>query len=685
MEYIKKYFLSFFLLILIHPTCFAKYTDDYITVFSREPSYNYKAALPNFTSEQLTWLRKKEKLVLAVPLPDNPPMDITMRSERYEGATADVLGLLANILDIDIVAKKYSSRDAAILAVESGDADMISSANEYEVENGLSLTSIYIEDQPALYKNIGVENDRIRTIAVPSAYLPMSEVIRYMPGVKVDIYSSRYSAVAAAAYGKADAVLIDMVSGNFIINKLYQDSIHLVRPLFAQTKGFAFGIKSDHVMLRESINIALDLITTFHHKSILKRWSGGGLSIESKPAMLTEDEWKWINEKGIIKIAVNKGAPPLSFIDVRGNLHGIAIDVLQIIGAKLGVQVDAIPINSSIEQLEKLKRRDVDAVIIMPTKGRKKKLLFSSSFMLDPMVMIVSKNNIKPSYNEVLERGRVAQIRGLVLEDPYGKPLRIMNPVWENKWSDVLDCVATSRCDMALAPLRAAKYLINSEHAETLVIVGEIFESQPISAAFAFNRDQENLMKIINKVLSSIPPDELDVLSSRWRVSAKHNSVSFVEFLYLYIEYILVALVLFVLAFFWILYLRRQIKLRRKAETELSIHLNFIEELVDSTPHPIYARDINGCLILCNDSYAAFFGVKKNDLIGLTLDESELRWPYMSVLSEVYRKTIHDTLSRDGDHALQLSERILNIYHWLQVYRGLSGVTVHPDGIDRKK
>ncbi|MDM5073583.1 ATP-binding protein [Aeromonas bestiarum] len=673
MAYKKRHFLYFFLLMIIGPICLANYSSEYISIFSRESSYNYKKALPSFTAEQLIWLRKKERLVLAVPLPDNPPMDITMRSESYEGATADVLGLLANILDVDVVAKKYSSRDAAIMAVKKGDADLISSANEYEIENGLSLSSIYIEDQPALYKNIGVENDVIRTIAVPRAYLPISEIIRYIPGVKVEIYSSRYSAVAAAAYGKADAVLIDMVSGNFIINKLYQDSIHLVRPLFAQTKGFAFGVKPDQVMMREIINVALDVITTFHHESILKRWSGGGLSIESKPAMLTEDEWKWINEKGIIKIAVNKGSPPLSFIDVRGNLHGIAIDVLQIIGAKLGVQIDAIPIESSVEQLDKLEKRDVDAVIIMPTKERNKKLLFSSSFMLDPMVMIVSKNNTKIPHREILEKGRVAQIKGLILEDPAGKPLEIMNPIWENKWSDVLDCVATSRCDMGLAPLRAAKYLINSEHAEVLVIVGEIFESQPISASFAFNRDQEILMKIINKVLSSIPPDELDALSSRWRVSAKHNSASFIEFLSIYIEYILVALVLFVLALFWILYLRRQIKLRRKAEMELNKQLNFIEELIDSTPHPIYARDLNGCLILCNNKYAEFFNVKKNDLIGLTLDECEHRWPYMSTLSEVYHKTICDTLPRDGDHALNLSEKLLNIYHWLQVYRGLSG------------
>ncbi|WP_421206745.1 response regulator [Aeromonas sp. 601027] len=666
-------FIKYLAIMLVIPFfSFASSKDEYIKIHSREKSYNYKNTLPAFNAEQLIWLRKKEQLVLAVPLPDNPPLDITIRSENYEGATADVLGLLSKILDIDIFAKKYPSRDAAIMAVKMGEADMISSANGYEINNGLLLTDVYLEDQPALYKNISVNNKKIKNITVAEGYLPMAEIIKILPGVKIDIHASKYSAVAAVAYGEADAVLIDMISGNFIVNKLYQDSVHLVRPLFAQTNGFAFGLKSDDDLLRDIVNIALRVVTTFHHDSILKRWSGGGLSIESKPAMLTEEEWQWINSKGELRIAVNKGAPPLSFIDVRGNLHGISLDVLQVIGAKLGIQVTPVPIGSSLEQLERLGRREVDAIVITPTKAREDTLLFSRAFMLDPIVMVVKKNPQRPSASEILERGRIAQIEGARLEYPYGGQLSVNKPVWVKKLTDAVECVFSERCDMALVPLRAAKYLINSEYSDSLIIAGELFDSMPIRASFAVNQDQSNLIGIINKVLASIPPDELDILASRWRVSAKHDEMSFYEFIVIYAKYIFAALLTLVLAFFWILYLRRQVKLRKKAEIELNAQLNFIEELVDSTPHPIYARDVTGRLILCNSSYAAFFDVEKRDLIGLTIEECERRWPYMSVLGDVYRGTLQDAEPRDGDHVLLLTDRVLNIYHWIQVFRGLS-------------
>lgn len=129
-------------------------------------------------------VEKKDNLVLAVPLPDNPPMDITLRSKNYEGVTADIVGILKSSLGIDVVVKTYSSREKAIEAVKNEDADFIGSANSYEVGEGLLLTNPYIMDEPAIYKRFGVNNDEIKSFAIPESYLPLSEVIRYLPRKK---------------------------------------------------------------------------------------------------------------------------------------------------------------------------------------------------------------------------------------------------------------------------------------------------------------------------------------------------------------------------------------------------------------------------------------------------------------------------------------------------------------------
>lgn len=75
-----------------------------------------------------------------------------------------------------------------------------------------------------------------------------------------------------------------------------------------------------------------------HVSSILKRWSGGGLSIHSDAIPLTKEQWQMVNKRDGISIAVNTRTPPLSFVDENGNLHGVVADISQVIRAKLGIR-----------------------------------------------------------------------------------------------------------------------------------------------------------------------------------------------------------------------------------------------------------------------------------------------------------------------------------------------------------
>lgn len=81
-----------------------------------------------------------------------PPMDITLRSNAYEGVTADITGMLSHLLHIEIVVKGFPSRAAAIEALKRGEIDLLSTSNSYEEEQQLLLTDKYMADDPAIYK-----------------------------------------------------------------------------------------------------------------------------------------------------------------------------------------------------------------------------------------------------------------------------------------------------------------------------------------------------------------------------------------------------------------------------------------------------------------------------------------------------------------------------------------------------
>lgn len=231
--------------------------EPLLHVYSRDSGEYLNASPLPLHGEDWRWLQEQEQLVLGVPRPDNPPMDITLRSNAYEGVTADITGMLSHLLHIEIVVKGFPSRAAAIEALKRGEIDLLSTSNSYEEEQQLLLTDKYMADDPAIYKNIRVKEREIKTVAVPEYYLPTMDVMRYLSDYKVKIYPSRYSALSAVAYGQVDAVMVDMISGNFIVNKFYQNNIQLLKPLYVDTNGFAFALEQKNRRLKKIMDIAL--------------------------------------------------------------------------------------------------------------------------------------------------------------------------------------------------------------------------------------------------------------------------------------------------------------------------------------------------------------------------------------------------------------------------------------------
>lgn len=673
-----RYFYCALFLVFFTPLCIYGQMGEfegsrYMNILSRELVPSHFNSPPLLTPQEREWLKRRDKLILAVPLPDNPPMDITLRADDYEGVTADIIGILSKNLAIDIVARTFSSREEAIKAIKSGEADLIGSANSYEVGAGLLLTNPYILDEPAIYKRFGVQEKDIKRVAIAESYLPFSEVIRYLPGVKINLYSSRYEAVAAAAYGKADAVLIDMISGNFLINKLYNDSIQLVRPIYADTSGFAFAVNPENEFLRNIINSALESVSAMHINSIVKRWSGGGLSIHSDKVDLTTQEWQWINDQENITIAVSKDLPPVSFVDKHGNLHGVVADLFQVLRSKLGLRIDILPMANTLEELSAIDSGKADLMIMTPTADRSKKYIFSRAVALDPLVYIVNKSKKSLDPETLLKVGRVAVLKGTFYSEEAAKRYSMKKVVSFDNIERALTCVAKDDCDIIILPLRIAKFFVNADFPEDLYIAGELFGSVPFGASFAGKPSQKELISIIDKVLAMIPPDELEGLATRWRVSAKQDPITWQDALREFGLIISIVFAVFILGIFWTLALWRQIQQRKQVEVALGGQLKFIEELVESTPHPIYARDKEGNLILCNNSYVNFFGIEKWDLMYTPLVDLKSRYPAVGILEQVFHQTLSDGKPREGDYHVHLQDREVDLYHWLQVYRDLSG------------
>ena len=101
-----------------------------------------------FDRAQQQWLEQRGPLRVGVYVGDYAPLDITGERNRYQGISADYLGLVRDTLGVNVSVSGFSQRDQAVAALLSGKIDLLTSASGYErgVE-GLIFSADYMADR----------------------------------------------------------------------------------------------------------------------------------------------------------------------------------------------------------------------------------------------------------------------------------------------------------------------------------------------------------------------------------------------------------------------------------------------------------------------------------------------------------------------------------------------------------
>lgn len=670
----KNFSFFFFLLLFLNGRLNA--SDDYhqpIPVLSRE---EIQLTPINLTRNEKKWLHQKKQLILAVPIQENPPLDITLRSGSYEGVTADMIGVFSKAIGIPIVAKKFTSRSAALHAINKGEADLLGAGNAYELLQGFLLTKSYVEDTPALYINKSTNIDNVKKIAIPQDYLPIEYIQSLFPDKSIELYSNRYSAIASVAYTKNDAILIDTISGNYLSNNYYHDVIRYGKSVDVKSFGFSFVVGSNNHQLKDIFNKAIDALPSSLVNSVYKRWGGGGLSLINEPIDLNSEELSYLKKKNFISVAVNDRMPPMSFVDKDGKYRGVVDDLLTAFSERLGVTFK-INVMGSLSDQYKAVESSIADITIFNSNTKRQGFIYTRAFELDPLVYVVSDGNINKynNFKQLTGAGSIAVVKDSaavnIISDYQNIDFKIS---YFDSYSSALSCVELNFCISAVIPLRIAKYMINTSFTKNLTIDGQLYESTPIATSFAALSENALLLGIIDKLLEKIQPNELTSLSGRWRVNVKQEMLTFEDLLREFLGELIFLLAALFISLLWAISLRHQNIKRMLAQHELKQQFNFIEELVDSIPHPIFAVDKNNIFTLCNKSYCHFFGLTKNEIIGVNIYDSFI---YYESKEHFHRASLHLEQGYGDyfhDHRIKLSnDHEINIYYWLHFYNDLSG------------
>ncbi|MDF9618784.1 transporter substrate-binding domain-containing protein [Pseudomonas entomophila] len=645
-------------------------------LYGRSTIDNYQVQLDE---QDRQWLAGHGSLRLGVSGPDNEPFEVTANAQGFEGITADYAALLGQLLGVPIAVQRYESRDALVHALKSGAVDLMGTANRYDATiPGLLLTSAYAEDEPVLVtrrQDGEGKGGPGRKLAMFYHYLPKAEVAQGYPDADVQLYPSSLNALSAVAFGQADSYLGNAISANHLINKNYLNNLELNTSPF-EPGGIAFAVEAHNTRLLDIVDQALAVIPNAERNNILRRWNAVRVDVPGLNRLhFSASEQQWLDSHPRVKVAINGVYLPLTYFDEKGRLYGYTADVLAQVTLRTGLKFDVSPGGSTESLMASLSRGDLDMVATdSPGSLPGQAFVFSQPYLSMPYVLVRSESNLALNSLDDMNGKMLALPQGsaLLAYVSGNYPLIRITTVADPK--EALELVSQGKVDAASVSLFSARYLITHKQNDKLCITGTV-GTVPAQRAFAVARSAPELVSILNKALLSITPEETAELTSRWRSAVVLDDSYWSRHRVVLIQAMVAAALLLAFALGWNAYLRRLISTRKKAEVALFDQVEFMRTLIDGTPHPIYVRDYNGCMVLCNAAYLEVFGVRREQVIGKTVVEGKFFNPEDArFYHDSYIDVMRNGQPRIQDGSLRLaSGEQLTIYHWTLPYRGSEG------------
>ncbi|AWP58485.1 hybrid sensor histidine kinase/response regulator [Bordetella bronchiseptica] len=647
---------------------------------SQELTLVGKAAVPDvevaLDGDDWRWLARKRVLTLGVYAPDIPPFDVTY-GERYEGLTADYMAIIAHNLGMQAKVLRYPTREQALSALESGQIDLIGTVNGTDGrQQSLRLSVPYAADHPVIVMPIGARhvpasNLAGQRLAVDINYLPKETLARAYPQATLHYFPSSEQALAAVAYGQADVFIGDALTTSHLVSQSYFNDVRAVAPAHIATGGESFGVRADNTRLLRVVNAVLEAIPPSEHRSLIYRWGlGSSISLDFAHPAYSAREQQWMADHPVVKVAVLNLFAPFTLFRTDEQFGGISAAVLQLLQLRTGLDFEIIGVDTVEELIAKLRSGEADmAGALFVNSARESFLSFSRPYVRNGMVIVTRQDPDAPVDADHLDGRTVALVRNsaaiplLQRRYPQAKVVTADNP------SEAMLMVANGQADAVVQTQISASYYVNRYFAGKLRIASAL-DLPPAEIALATTRGQTELMSILNKALYSISNDELASIISRWRGSDgdPRTWYAYRNEIYLLIGLGLLSALLFLS---WIVYLRRQIRQRKRAERALNDQLEFMRVLIDGTPNPIYVRDKEGRMLLCNDAYLDTFGVTADAVLGKTIPEANV------VGDPALAREMHEFLltrvaaerePRFEDRDVTLHGRTRHVYQWTIPY-----------------
>ncbi|MGE8146764.1 transporter substrate-binding domain-containing protein [Pseudomonas frederiksbergensis] len=386
---------------------------------------------------------------------------------------------------------------------------------------------------------------------------------------------------------------------------------------------------------------------------------------------LNAEELQWIRAHPQVIVA-SKQYPLYQFKDEYGQWSGLNIDVLDRISVMTGLHFVHEETFSTEHLLRRLESGAADMTTTLALNDERKLFLdFSHAFGGSAWVLVGRAGApLLQSLEQLSEKKLVLPARHAM-----EATIRRDHPAIE------LRSVKTYAEARALVESGEVDATIENETGAQLYPVGQLKIGHTVEGSWeadhlAVRKGQPHLLSILNKALEAFPPAELRAIRLKWLDGiAPRPALSFWQRVTQWGCWGMFIVSLFgLLSLLWNRRLATLIKQHQDVENDLSEQLAFQHALIDAMPDPMFMRDLEGRLVMCNKSYEEALSTRLDQVQGRQLIEVDvLPRETAEQLHAEFIVQLDSRKPRFTKRQLKFNNGVRDIYQWTVPFYGADG------------
>jgi len=468
---------------------------------------------------QQVWLADRESIRIGV-MADYPPLHFTDRHGNPVGFGVDLLEEMNVWLGGKIHLESGTSSEL-MTRLKAGELDAVMDATPGGGDDDvLTYTQAYLDVPVVFVARMGgsrfFRNEKQLTgtsVAVEKGRPEARWLEQKQSRARIRTYDHASAALDAVSRGDSVVFMGNRAVALYLLAREMLSNLHVQGRNDDVPSALCIGVRKELPELAGILDRALGDALQHHGRYLRAKWfsmaveTGGRFEVGS-----AEKEWLAGNPR--IRMGVPTDMPPMSFVDLSGDVRGLGVDFVEYANERLDGRIEWV--TGLRAQLEKeFRAGNLEAILDASPTQAETGMLCTKPYANIPNVMVSRKGEGHFVGLDSLSNRTVAVVSGFpaaahLKKNRHGLRLKEYPNV-----RNALEAVSTHQADAFVGGRAMAVWTLSHEMYMDLQVQGTVWEIESVSC-MGVRADLPLLASVLNAAMASMPVAAVQAVFERW-------------------------------------------------------------------------------------------------------------------------------------------------------------------------